>query len=73
MGYNLNACNYLKQREKEYRINMIKDTCLFPIATQSFVLQDPEDCRRSQRLNNSDWKQSTQAINKIEHKIVHKY
>jgi hypothetical protein len=24
-GFNLNACNYLKQREKEYRINMVKE------------------------------------------------
>jgi hypothetical protein len=43
---------------------MIKDTCLFPLAAQSLILQYPEDCRRLQRLNNIDRKQATQAINK---------
>jgi hypothetical protein len=32
---------------------MVKDTCLFPIAAQSHVLQDLEGCRRQQRLRRS--------------------
>jgi hypothetical protein len=42
---------------------MVNDTCLdSPLAAaQSLVLQDLEGYRRSQHLNNNDWKQ---AINK---------
>jgi hypothetical protein len=47
------------EREREYRINMINDTGVFPLAAQSLDLQDPEHCRRSQHLNNSDRKQET--------------
>jgi hypothetical protein len=40
---------------------------------KSLILQDPEDYRRSQCLNNNDWKQVIQAINKIVHQTVPKY
>jgi hypothetical protein len=48
---------------------MIKDTCLdsLLVAAQSLVLQDLEDYRRSQRLNNNNWKQAMHTINKIVH------
>jgi hypothetical protein len=49
---------------------MIKDTCLFPLTAQSLVLQDLEDCPRSQCLNNGDQKQATQIINKTVHQTV---
>jgi hypothetical protein len=49
-------------------------TCLFPlVVAQSFALQDPEGYCRSYRLNNSDRKQATQAINNAVHQTVPKY
>jgi hypothetical protein len=51
----LHATNY-KVENEEHRINMVKDTCLFPLAAQSLVLQDLEGCHRMQRLNNSNQK-----------------
>jgi hypothetical protein len=54
---------------------MIKDTCLDSLLTaaQSLLLQDPEDYRRSQRLNNNDQKQAIQTINKIVYQTIPKY
>jgi hypothetical protein len=54
---------------------MIKDTYFaLPLAAaQSLVLQDLEDYRRSQRLNNNDRKQILQRINKIVYQTVSKY
>jgi hypothetical protein len=53
---------------------MVKDTCLDSLlaTAQSLVLQDLEGYRRSQRLNNNDWKQAIQTINKIVHQTVPK-
>jgi hypothetical protein len=42
-------------------------TCFPLAAAQSLGLQYAEDFRRSHRLNNNDWKQATQATNKIVH------
>jgi hypothetical protein len=54
---------------------MVKDTCLDSLlaAAQSLVLQDPEDSRILQRLNNCDRKEAIQTINKTVYQIVHKY
>jgi hypothetical protein len=68
LGYHFNACECVKLERTE--VYMVKDTFLFSlVAAQSLILQDPENCCRSQRLNNSDQKQ---AINKIGHQVVTK-
>jgi hypothetical protein len=53
---------------------MAKDTCLDSslAAAQSLVLQDLEDYRKSQRLNNNDRKQAIQIINKTVHQKIPK-
>jgi hypothetical protein len=44
---------------------MVNDTCLDSLLTAAqSLLQDLEDYRRSHRLNNNDWKQAIQTINK---------
>jgi hypothetical protein len=54
---------------------MVKDTCLDSslMVAQSLVLQDLVGYQRSQHLNNSDWKQVIQTINKTVYKTVPKY
>jgi hypothetical protein len=54
---------------------MVKYTCLnySLTAAQSLLLQDLEDYRRSQRLNNSDRKQAIQRVYKTVYQIVSKY
>jgi hypothetical protein len=54
---------------------MVKDTCLNSslTAAQSLAIRDLEDYCKSQRLNNNDWKQAMQKINKTGHQTVPKY
>jgi hypothetical protein len=52
------------------------NTCLDSPLTvvQSLLLEDLDDFRSSQRLNNNDdWKQVIQRINKIVHQTVPKF
>jgi hypothetical protein len=53
----------------------LRNTCMnSPLAaSQSLFLHDLEDFRRQQRLNNNDWKQAIQIINKIVYQTVSKY
>ena len=37
---------------EKHRFNMIKDTCLFPLAAQSLLLRTPVDSRTAGRLTN---------------------
>jgi hypothetical protein len=54
-------------------INMVKEHFLAPpLATQNLVLQDLEGYRTSRCLNNNDWKQVIQTINKKVHRTVPK-
>jgi hypothetical protein len=54
---------------------MVQDNCLaLPLAVaQSLLLQDLEDYRRSQRLNNNDRKQEIKTTNKTVYQAVPKY
>jgi hypothetical protein len=51
---------------------MVEGTCLdYPLAAaQSLLPEGLEDYQSSQRLNNNDWKQAIQRINKTTHQIV---
>jgi hypothetical protein len=53
---------------------MVNDTLLDSslATTQSLALQDLEGYRRSQHLNNCDWKQAIQSINEIVYQTVPK-
>jgi hypothetical protein len=45
----------------KYSINMIKDTCLFPlVAAQSLLVQSPGDPWTAELLNNDNRKQEMQ-------------
>jgi hypothetical protein len=64
------------EREREHiGSTWSRVTCLdSPLTTaQSLLLWDLEGYRRSQRLNNSDWKQAIQIVNKIVQQTIPKY
>jgi hypothetical protein len=54
----INACKCVTRGRKNIWSTWIRNTCLslLLVATQSLILQDPEGYRRSQRLDNNDWK-----------------
>jgi hypothetical protein len=55
-NYNIHLMHANVYRQREKKFYMVKDTCLDSSLSvgQSFLLQDLEDYRRSQRLNNND-------------------
>jgi hypothetical protein len=70
LRYNIKVCRpmCILEKEREHIGSLwSRVTCLDSLLTaaQSLLPPDLEGYQRSQRLNNSDWKQEIQIINKI--------
>jgi hypothetical protein len=75
IGNPINACKCVTTGRKHIGLTWSRNTCLnSSLATaQSLLLEVIEDFRSSQRLNNNDWKQAIQRINKTVYQTAPKY